>query len=56
MGNKPVDPIFQPIRKRKETNAGREYVLETNNLTKIYGQKEAAKDANCTSGRARFTA
>ena len=23
-----------------------EYILETNNLTKIYGQKEAAKDAN----------
>ena len=23
-----------------------EYILETNNLTKIYGQKEAAKDVN----------
>ena len=23
-----------------------EYILETNNLTKVYGQKEAAKDVN----------
>ena len=32
--------------RRKETNKRMEYILETKNLTKKYGQKEAAKDVN----------
>ena len=40
----PVDPT--PRKRREETNKGMEYILETNQLTKIYGQKEAAKDIN----------
>ena len=32
--------------RRKETHKRMEYILETKNLTKKYGQKEAAKDVN----------
>ena len=33
-----------------------ECILETQNLTKVYGQKEAAKDVCLHSGRASSTA